>query len=292
MDCAAVIASMADIRPCRRSLPDNCAYGVGVSRRGGPWRFLGWVAGVSLPFFVLGAVGGEVGIGSMRLPASAVMVVVPGAVAVGLCWREGGGAAVAGLLRRLVDRPRPPWRWYVLAAGVFPAVSVLAQAVAEQARGAPASPPLPLVMVPAVAVVFVLAAACEELGWTAYATAPLLERAGVVGTGVVLGLSWAVWHLIPLLQAGHPPSWIVGWVVTTVAARMIIVAVYVRTGAVGTAITAHAMLNLAQSCTPALNAPVTMAVSAAAVAAVAAALIARHLVPTGDGSRHRRPRPW
>lgn len=221
----------------------------------------------------------------MRLPASAAMVVVPGVVAAGLCLRAGGRGAVASLLRRLVDRPRAPWRWYALAAGVFPAAALLAQTVAGMVTGAPKALPLPLIAAPVVAAVFVLAAVCEELGWTAYATGPLLDRAGVIETGAVLGVFWAVWHLIPLVQAGHPLSWMVGWFVTTVAARMIIVTGYDRTGAVGTAIIAHAALNLAEAYTPAPDAPVTMAVLAVVTGAVAIAVLARHLVSVAGPRR-------
>jgi uncharacterized protein len=37
----------------------------------------------------------------------------------------------------------------------------------------------------------------EELGWTGFATPTLLRlRYGVLGTGLIVGLPWAVWHLL------------------------------------------------------------------------------------------------
>ena len=104
---------------------------------------------------------------------------------------------------------------------------------------------------------------------------PLLARVGVAGTGAVLGVFWAVWHVIPLAQAGHPWSWTAGWFVNTVAARVVIVAVLDRTGgAVGTAVTAHAALNVVQAYTPALDASLTIAVMAATTSTLAVALLA------------------
>ncbi|MEU1631105.1 CPBP family glutamic-type intramembrane protease [Streptomyces sp. NPDC020096] len=47
--------------------------------------------------------------------------------------------------------------------------------------------------------VFLLAAACEELGWSGYATDPMLRRWGLLTTGVLLGGFWGLWHVVPLL---------------------------------------------------------------------------------------------
>ncbi|MFC4061474.1 Tn3 family transposase [Planomonospora corallina] len=55
-----------------------------------------------------------------------------------------------------------------------------------------------------------------------FATDPLRAHWGLTGAGVVLGLVWAIWHLIPYLQAGHGPAWIAGQVLFTVALRVII----------------------------------------------------------------------
>lgn len=244
-----------------------------------PLLFLGLVGGLSVPFFALGGLRDGIGIGAMRLPASAVMVVLPGLVAAGLMWRDGGTTAVTALVRRPADSPPARLCWYAITAGLFPLSSLLAALVASWVHGTPPGPPLSFVAAPVLVLVFTLAAVCEELGWTAYATDPLVERFGVVGAGVGLGMFWAVWHLIPLAQAGHSLGWTVGWVVTTVAARLVIVAVYDRSGgAVGTAIVAHAMLNLSNAYSPALDTAVFMGSLAVLTtgAAVAVSLFPRH----------------
>ncbi len=48
----------------------------------------------------------------------------------------------------------------------------------------------------------------EELGWMGYAIDPLQERFGALFAAILLGLFWAVWHFIPLLQADRSLSWI------------------------------------------------------------------------------------
>lgn len=244
-----------------------------------PLLFLALVAGLSVPFIALGGLRDGIGIGAMRLPASAVMVVLPGLVAAGLMWRDGGTTAVTALVRRVVDSPPARLRWYAITAGLFPLSSLLAALITSWATDAPSGLPLSLVAAPVLVAVFTLAAVCEELGWTAYATDPMIERFGVVGAGVALGMFWAVWHLIPLAQAGHSLGWMVGWFVNTVAARVVIVAVYNRSGgAVGTAVVAHAMINLSNAYSPALDSAAFMGSLAVLTtgAAVAVSLFPRH----------------
>jgi len=54
--------------------------------------------------------------------------------------------------------------------------------------------------------VFFIAALCEEAGWTVYLTPLLPSRAGVLGTGMLIGTIWGLWHVIPYIQAGHSAS--------------------------------------------------------------------------------------
>lgn len=46
-------------------------------------------------------------------------------------------------------------------------------------------------------VVAIAAGVFEELGWTAFATPALRQRFGVVATGLLVGLPWAAWHVLP-----------------------------------------------------------------------------------------------
>lgn len=255
-----------------------------MTRAARPVALLVWVTVLSLPFFVLGAVSPTVRLGAVDVPASAVMFVVPVLAAVMLTWRDSGRAGVAVLLRRVVDRPAARARWYLLALALPVAVGVLAWAIARVAgwteSGLPISPTAlsgwwaaVVVVVAGAAVVF--AAACEELGWTAYATDPLQQRWGALGASLALGLYWAVWHLIPLIQAGHGAAWIAGWFVGTVAARVIIVALHNVTAGASAAILLHAMLNVVAGMTPDYEKPVLPLLSGTVTAVVAVVVAGR-----------------
>ena len=134
--------------------------------------------------------------------------------------------------------------------------------------------PLSLVAAPIVCVVFAFSATCEELGWTGYATDPLQQRFGELATGLGLGGYWALWHLIPLLQAGHPLWWIVGGFCGTVAARVLIVTLHNRTGhGVSAAIVLHTMLNVTSAYTPGLDQAVSTIITGVLTAAAAIVLL-------------------
>ncbi|GGT12388.1 CPBP family intramembrane glutamic endopeptidase [Nonomuraea spiralis] len=261
---------------------------------GHPVRFLVLVSVLSVPFYVLGAVSPTVRIGAMDLPASATMVVLPVLAAAILAYRDGGPAAVMALLARVVDRPAGRARWYVAAALLPAAIGALAWTfgwlAGEVGSALPASPAvLPLVFAAAV-----VGAACEELGWTGYASDPMQRRFGTVGAGLLLGVFWAAWHVIPLLQAGHGAAWIGGWFLGTVALRVIIVGLHNATGGVSAAILMHAMVNVTaayfpdyDSVAPLMSALVTV------VAAVGILLLgscrAAGTRPAGrQGPRYRR----
>ena len=258
-----------------------------------PLTFLVVVALLSLPFYIAG-VFGALHAGALRLPLSAAMFVVPALAGVGLTVRDRGWAAGWRMVRDVWDVPPARTRWYATAVGLFVAVAVAAYCIARAAgvagTGLPVAPPT----IPVLIVVFASAAAAEELGWTGYATDPLRARIGDTGAGLVLGGYWALWHLLPLTQAGHGPVWIGGWFAGTVAARVIIVWLHVRAGGVGVAVLAHTTINLTAACTPGYDStvvPVTGAVLLVTVAAVVSVPCARTRSAQGGLPGHDESKP-
>ena len=61
---------------------------------------------------------------------------------------------------------------------------------------------------PRLCLAFLLAAICEEVGWTRFLTLHLLPKWTVVRTGVVVGALWAGLHVIPYAQADRSWGWI------------------------------------------------------------------------------------
>jgi membrane protease YdiL (CAAX protease family) len=80
----------------------------------------------------------------------------------------------------------------------------------------------------------------EEIGWTGFATPRLRKRYGILVTGLIVGMLWAVWHLLPAFWLGFASGTISGALsfvsylldpfLFLVASRVIIVWVYDRTG--------------------------------------------------------------
>ncbi len=98
---------------------------------------------------------------------------------------------------------------------------------------------------PALLLVFFVGALGEELGWSGYAIDPLQDRWGAFRASILLGLVLAAWHLVPLLQADRPPTWIAWWCVSTVASRVLYTWLYNNTGkSIFGAALFHAMSNV------------------------------------------------
>jgi hypothetical protein len=82
----------------------------------------------------------------------------------------------------------------------------------------------------ALCVVFFIGALGEELGWSGYAIDPMQNHWGALKASIILGLIWAVYHYIGLVQAHRSVEWIAWWTLYTVAARVIMVWLFNNTG--------------------------------------------------------------
>jgi membrane protease YdiL (CAAX protease family) len=199
---------------------------------------------LSAPFWLIGqATGLQLMPG---LPVSALAAFVPAIAAMILVSGEGGGAEVEDLLKRSVDYARIERKiWLVPTIFLMPGVMVLSYWIM---RWTGASLPVLQVSIPAAALVFVAAFVAglgEELGWCGYAIDPMQARWGALGAAVLLGLMWAAWHVVALLQAHRSLEWIAWWGLGTVALRVITVWLYNNTGkSVFSAALFHAMSNL------------------------------------------------
>jgi membrane protease YdiL (CAAX protease family) len=96
-------------------------------------------------------------------------------------------------------------------------------------------------------VIGLLAGCIEELGWTGFATPRLLSRWSPLKAGIVLGLIWAAWHGLADfagnsddLGARWLPYFLVYWMVTLTAYRVLMTFVYAHTGSLLVAMLMHA----------------------------------------------------
>lgn len=209
-----------------------------------PLRFFVLVGVLTIPFWVLGAMANlELMPG---LPVSAFAVVCPLLAAVILTYRENKMVGVKALLKRAFDFKRITAQvWYLPALLLMPLVTVVAFVVQRSTGTDVPDPHITLIPTLILFLVFFVSAIAEELGWSAYATDPLLDRWGVLCTGLILGIVWAVWHYVALGQAHRSVEWIAWWSLGTVTSRMIMVWLYNRSGrSVFIPVLFHMMINV------------------------------------------------
>ena len=73
---------------------------------------------------------------------------------------------------------------------------------------------------------FFAAAIGEELGWTGFALIKLQTNLGILKAGLLLGIIWSFWHLIPFLQADRSLTWIFWQFITLLSFRILLVWIY------------------------------------------------------------------
>jgi membrane protease YdiL (CAAX protease family) len=209
-------------------------------------RFVLLVVVLSVPFWLAGAAF-EPGLPlPFKLPVGALMFVCPLIAALFLVYREEGTRGVRRLLQRVFDYRRiRPRIWLLPIFLLLPVIYLLSYwAMRLMGRQLP-EPEISILSALVLFALFFVTGACEETGWSGYATDPLQERLGALGTALILGAVWALWHVVPNVQAGRDWEWIAGQVFYTVALRVLIVWVYNNTaGAVLAAAMMHAMDNV------------------------------------------------
>jgi uncharacterized protein len=193
-----------------------------------------WILGITYPIQLLPG-----------LPISALGAITPALAALILTYKNDRRAGVFQLLQRSFDFKRVKNKnWFLVILLVNPAISVLAYGIISVIQPLPPLATLSLAIFPMFAFFF-LGALAEEVGWTGYATEPLHQRWGAITAGILLGAVWAIWHILPLVQAYRTVEWITWWSLATISLRAIMVWFYVHAGkSVFAATLIHAMSNL------------------------------------------------
>lgn len=178
-----------------------------------------WLGGQRLPLPV-------------NLPLSAVMSFVPFIAAILLSYQRLGITGIQALFTRALDYPKIPNKWWWLPIlFVLPCIYFLSYVIIRAVGlPLPPEPHLPWRMAPVFLLLFLPAALGEELGWMGYAADPLQNRWGALTAGLMMGVVWALWHVIPDLQNQQSVTWIVWQRLYSVALRILIVWIYNNSG--------------------------------------------------------------
>ncbi len=220
------------------------SFNIIASRSRSPLRFFLLVFALSLPFYLAGTLTSFQLLPA--LPVSGLAFLCPVTAAAIFVYRENKSAGVKELLSRAFDFKRVKAKiWYVPIILLMPCIMVMSYG-AIRLMGVPLpAPQFSVVTILALFVAFFIGALDEELGWSGYAIDPLQDRFGALQGALLLGVVWAVWHYVPLLEAHRSLAFIAWWSLGTVAARVIIVWLYNNTGkSVFAAAVFHALMNL------------------------------------------------
>ncbi len=194
-----------------------------------PLVFFVLVFALTIPFWVIGAVTGLHILPG--LPVSGLATFCPALAALILVRRENKGAGTAMLLKRAFDYKRIKAKiWYAPILLLMPLVMVLSYGIMRLAGTPVPAPQIVILPTLILCVVFFIGALGEELGWSGYVIDPMQDRWGALQASIVLGLIWAVYHYLGLVQVHRSVEWIAWWSLGTLAARVIIVWLYNNTG--------------------------------------------------------------
>jgi uncharacterized protein len=217
--------------------------------RSSPLRFFVLVFALSVPFWVAGAIADRFGFEPelpMNLQVSSLMVICPLVAAAILIFRVEGFDGIMRLLMRALDyRSMTNRRWYAAIVFLNAAILLGAYGITVTLGWPPPRLHVPQLALPLLLLIFLVSAVCEETGWTGYATDPLQDRWSQLTAGLIIGSLWAVWHVVPLVQASYSPAWIAWKSLETLSARFLIVWIYNSTGkSVFAAVVFHAVSNV------------------------------------------------
>ncbi len=193
--------------------------------------FFGLVLLLSLPFYALGLSHTALPFAD-ALPLSALMACVPAIAALGLIARQSGIAAAVLLFKSAFSFGALSNAGWVMLAVAFMPVAFALTAGLIWLSGA-TLPPLQLLPVGAIIpalLLFFLGAVGEELGWQGYAYPRLIKRHSALNTALIIGVVWALWHVIPFALMGRSAPWIIWQGLTMVLMRIIVVWLVVNTG--------------------------------------------------------------
>ena len=167
----------------------------------------------------------------IQLPLSSLMAFFPLVTACIFAYRKEKGKGIKELFQRVIDiRAIRRKVWYVPALLLMPAVLSASCLVMLLMNVPLPEPDLQWAMIPVFFAVFVIGAVGEEAGWMPFVIDPLQRRWSALTAGAVCGAVWAVWHIVPWIQAGHDAVWIAWHGLVTVLLRIVIVWIYNNTG--------------------------------------------------------------
>ena len=209
--------------------------------------FFGLVLLLSLPFYAVGLLHLALPFAA-ALPLSALMAIVPMIAALALVAYNKSALAAGKLFTSAFRFRLIPSVWWAVIASIFmpAAFALTAGMVWLSGTALPTLDLLPLSAIIPAFVLFFIGAVGEELGWQGYAYPALAKHQSALTAALIIGVVWALWHVIPFALMGRSAEWIIWQSVGMVLMRIIIVWLVVNAGhSIGVAVLFHMMSNSA-----------------------------------------------
>jgi len=212
-----------------------------------PLKFFILVFVLAIPFWLLGAIVGN--IGSLKVPVTDLaLAFVPLTAAAILVYRQEGFGGVKMLLKRIFDYKRIKQKiWYLPLIFLAPLVYLLLITV-MRLIGNNAVADNHILMLPLLFVIFFALAVGEETGWMGYGIDPMQDRWGALLASIILAIPWWIGHFPSIIHIGGTGADLAWWLPGAVGLRILIVWLYNNTGkSLFAAILFHALINVGRS---------------------------------------------
>lgn len=213
-------------------------------------RFLWLVLLFSIPLWLAAIFFDATKIIPVKLPFSALQFL--SVLLAAVITTHQNGASVRDLLLRGIDIKRiknPIWQ-----IGIFllmPLTVLLSYFLTVLSGVDIPDKMTPLLNIPIFLLIYGISGYCEEIGWTAIMTDILLERHTIIICGLIVGITGALWHIIPFIQTYNSTVWIFWQCMYSIIYRVLLTKIYVLTDqSVFSTIATHATYNVAFSLMP------------------------------------------
>jgi uncharacterized protein len=211
-----------------------------------PILFIVVIFVLSLPFYLFGNHSVLPKLFHIHAPAFIFASMLPGLVASLLLFRERGWDGVRDLGKNIIDYKRiRDRRWFIPILLIMPTTIAASYFLMPLIGKSIPDPHVSVLAAPVLFGIFFILAIGEEAGWSGYAIDGLQSRWSALTSGLVLGSVWAIWHVVPYIQAHHSTNWWIVWqCLCTIMLRIIMVWIYNNTArSLFAMILFHAMIN-------------------------------------------------
>ncbi len=202
---------------------------------------------LSIPFWLLGYIATDTTKTlPIKLPISALMTFCPLMAAAILVYKKQKMQGVKELLKQAFDSHKiTDKKWYVPLVFLMPIIAVLSYWYVKTTSVLLSEPHLSLSTIILFFIVYFIGAIGEEIGWSGYIIEPMQNQFGALKASIILGIIWAIWHIIPWSQAHQTTIWIVWQGIGSVFLRIIMVWLFNNTGkSVFGMVLFHTMINI------------------------------------------------